>query len=70
MIVLSQGGRQNAIVDPISINLTRSIEEPKNESPIQASMDAFVEDIHVNVGLIRKRLKRQGSLIVPFKWAS
>ncbi|WP_342503835.1 spore germination protein [Lysinibacillus sp. FSL K6-1151] len=57
LIVLSQGGRQNAIVDPISINLTRSIEEPKNESPIQASMDAFVEDIHVNVGLIRKRLK-------------
>ncbi|MGG1678625.1 spore germination protein [Neobacillus sp. NRS-1170] len=59
LVVLSQDGEQNAVVDPIVQNLRRGIEEPKNESPIQSSMDAFGEDININVGLIRKRLNTE-----------
>ncbi|MED1865797.1 spore germination protein [Fictibacillus nanhaiensis] len=57
VIVTSEG--VIAVINPVSQNLNRSIEEPKNESPIQASMNAFGEDININVGLIRKRLNTE-----------
>lgn len=59
LVIVSKYDEENAIVDPIAQNLSRSIEEPKNESPIQASMNAFGEDININVGLIRKRLNTE-----------
>jgi hypothetical protein len=55
LVVLSESKR-NAIVEPIHRNLNRSIEEPKNESPLQGALDALGEDIDTNIGLIRKRL--------------
>lgn len=59
LVLITENGDQNAIVNPISQNLMRGIEEPKNESTIQASMDAFGDDINVNVGMIRKRLSTE-----------
>ncbi|MFD1356848.1 spore germination protein [Fictibacillus halophilus] len=59
LVLFSENGEWNAIVDPISQNLKRGIEEPKNESAIQTSMDAFGDDINVNVGMIRKRLSTE-----------
>ncbi|MBM7583964.1 hypothetical protein JOC86_000501 [Bacillus pakistanensis] len=59
LVIISQDGKQNVVVDPIAQNLRSSIEEPKNESPIQASMDAFGEDININVGMIRNRLNTE-----------
>ncbi|WP_200416605.1 spore germination protein [Virgibacillus salexigens] len=56
LVICLKNPQQNAIVDPIAHELRSSIEDPKNESPIQAAMDAFGEDIHINVGMIRKRL--------------
>lgn len=56
LIVVSKVGEENAVIDPIAPNLSSSIDEPKNESPIHASLDAFGEDISINVGMIRKRL--------------
>ena len=67
LIIVIQKDQRNAIVDPVALNLTRSIDEPKNESPIQASMDAFVEDLNTNVGLIRKRLKTDRLLHCSFQ---
>ncbi|PEC50971.1 spore gernimation protein GerA [Bacillus sp. AFS077874] len=59
LVILSQDGEQNAIVDPMVQNLRSSIAEPKNESPIYSSLDAFGEDINTNVGMIRKRLSTE-----------
>jgi hypothetical protein len=59
LVIFSENGNSNAIVEPISRNLVRSIEEPKNESPLISSMNAFGEDIHMNVGMIRKRLSTE-----------
>jgi hypothetical protein len=59
VIISKDDEEENVIVDPIAQNLSRSIEEPKNESAIQASVDAFGEDINVNVGMIRKRLNTE-----------
>ncbi|MCQ6266701.1 spore germination protein [Fictibacillus sp. WQ 8-8] len=56
LVIVSKDGEENAVIDPIAQNLSSSIEEPKNESPIQSSTDAFGEDININVGMIRKRL--------------
>ncbi|PQP88539.1 spore germination protein [Paenibacillus sp. AR247] len=35
---------------------TRSIEEPKKESTLRGSKEGFVEDIHTNMSLIRRRI--------------
>lgn len=56
LVVISQDGKQNVVVNPIVQNLVSSVSEPKNESPIQSSTDAFGDDINTNVGMIRKRL--------------
>jgi len=59
LVIFSQDGEENAVVDPIAQNLRSSIAEPKNESPIYSSLDAFGEDINMNVGMIRKRLSTE-----------
>lgn len=59
LVIISEKDKHNAIVDPVSRNLTRSIGEPQSESPLQASLDAFVEDINTNIGLIRKRMNTE-----------
>ncbi|MBO0997588.1 spore germination protein [Bacillus sp. SD075] len=59
LVILLKDGTRNAVVDPIAQNLRSSIAEPKSESPIQASMDAFGDDININVGMIRKGLNTE-----------
>lgn len=58
LVLLSENNR-NAILEPVSRNLSRSIDQPNNESIIQGPMDAFGEDIDINVGLIRKWLSTE-----------
>lgn len=55
LVVLSEKNR-NAIMETVPQTLSRSIEEPKNENPLQGPFDAFGEDVDMNIGLIRKRL--------------
>lgn len=38
-------------------NLTRSIDKPMTENTIRGSMDAFLENIEINMGLIKRRIK-------------
>ncbi|MGG0179145.1 spore germination protein [Gottfriedia acidiceleris] len=59
LVIFSEDGELNAIVDPIAQNLRSSIAEPKNESPVYSSLDAFIEDINMNIGMIRKRLNTE-----------
>ncbi|MGG1677725.1 spore germination protein [Neobacillus sp. NRS-1170] len=59
LVIVTEKDQLNAIVDPVYRNLTRSIAEPQSESPTQASVDAFVEDINTNIGLIRKRMNTE-----------
>ncbi|MCK6258196.1 spore germination protein [Fictibacillus sp. KIGAM418] len=59
LVIVSKDDEENAVIDPIAQNLSSSIEEPKNESPIQSSTDAFGEDININVGMIRKSLNTE-----------
>lgn len=55
LVLISESGR-NAVMESVPQSLRRSIEEPRNESTIQGPLDAFGEDIDLNIGLIRKRL--------------
>ncbi|WNR42881.1 spore germination protein [Paenibacillus roseipurpureus] len=55
LVLLSECNR-NALLVPISRKLSRSIDEPKNESIIQGPLNAFGEDIDINLGMIRKWL--------------
>ncbi|MEC1177230.1 spore germination protein [Metasolibacillus meyeri] len=59
LVILSKDETKNAIVNPIPQTLGSGIGEPNNESPIQASIDAFGDDINVNVGMLRKRLNTE-----------
>ena len=38
-------------------NLTRSIEKPMTETTIRGPMDSFTENIEINMGLIKRRIK-------------
>lgn len=38
-------------------NLARSISTPQTESALRGAMDSFVEDMQINMGLIRRRIK-------------
>ena len=38
-------------------NLARSITEPSTETTLRGSMDAFVEELKTNIGLVKKRIK-------------
>ena len=37
--------------------LSRSISAPQTENALRGAMDAFVEDMHTNIGLIKRRIK-------------
>jgi len=39
------------------MNLARSISEPSTETTLRGAMDSFVEELKINVGLVRKRIK-------------
>ncbi|MEC0264898.1 spore germination protein [Paenibacillus anseongense] len=58
-LVLLSDKERNAVLEPVSRNLNRSIDQPKNESIILGPMDAFGEDIDINVGLLRKWLSTE-----------
>lgn len=58
-LVLLSENNHNAVLEPFSRNLSRSIDQPKNESIVHGPLDAFGEDIDVNLGLLRKWLNTE-----------
>jgi spore germination protein KA len=56
-LVLMDQDEQTAMLVHAPRNLSRGIEEPVNEFVSRGPRDSFSEDIQLNVGLIRKRLK-------------
>ena len=38
-------------------NLARSISTPSTETTLRGSMDSFIEELKINIGLVRKRIK-------------
>ncbi len=48
-------------------NLARGISIPQTENTVRASMDAFVEDMQTNLGLIRRRIKTNNLWIDSFE---
>ena len=53
----------NAIVSEVRNYPTRSISEPDSEKVVRGSKDGFTENIAINIGLIRRRIKT-GKLII------
>ena len=39
-------------------NLNRAISEPSTENTVRGARDSFVEDFQINIGLIKKRIKK------------
>ncbi|WP_078380564.1 spore germination protein [Sutcliffiella halmapala] len=44
---------------PSKLNGNRSIQEPENEAIIRGAHDGFIEDLHTNILLIRKRIRHE-----------
>lgn len=63
LIMFSNDGKVNAVLEPLNPNNKRSISEAQNENPIQTSLDAFTEDMTMNVGLIRNKLKAKNLIV-------
>ncbi|MBP1962901.1 spore germination protein [Paenibacillus aceris] len=57
LIIFPQEGCDNIVIEPSSVNSSRSIGEAQTENPIQTSLDAFTEDINGNIGLIRRIMR-------------
>lgn len=55
-IILIEGFK-GALVLETKRNLSRSVSIPQTENSLRGSMDAFVEDMQTNLGLIRRRIK-------------
>lgn len=57
IILLQIENSQNyVIVEPVSQILNRSIESPTNENVLQGPLSSFIEDIHTNIGIVRKEI--------------
>lgn len=50
-------GEKTALVLETKRDLARSVATPQTENSLRGSMDAFVEDMQTNLGLIRRRIK-------------
>ncbi|MCC3371535.1 spore germination protein [Cohnella sp. REN36] len=50
--------------------ITRPVSSAENENRIQGANDAFTEELQINIGLLRKNLKRQDLMIVKYSLGS
>lgn len=57
LIIIPQEGYENIVIEPSSVNNSRSIVEAQTENPIQTSLDAFTEDMYVNISLLRRKMR-------------
>ncbi|OPH56871.1 hypothetical protein BC351_25980 [Paenibacillus ferrarius] len=57
LIIFPLEGYENIVLEPSSINSSRSIVEAQTENPIQTSLDAFTEDMYANISLIRRKMR-------------
>ncbi|OCT15747.1 hypothetical protein A8709_15380 [Paenibacillus pectinilyticus] len=57
LIIFPQESFDNIVVEPASVNSSRSIGEALTENPIQTSLDAFTEDMYANINLLRKKMR-------------
>lgn len=56
LLIIFEESKQGYIVDIAQIP-TRSVEQTNTEMTIRGGRDGFVEELNINIGLIRKRLK-------------
>lgn len=61
-VVVFVDDEQSAIISEVRNYPTRSISEPDSEKVVRGSRDGFTENIAINIGLIRRRIKT-GKLI-------
>lgn len=55
-ILLIEGSTTHFALETKRI-LSRSISSPQTENALRGAMDSFVEDMHTNIGLIKRRIK-------------
>lgn len=67
IIILSKDATRNAVVEAFPQKLGSDISESKNESPVQASIDAFGNHLDINVGMIRKRLNTERLCLASYE---
>ncbi|BBH23592.1 spore germination protein [Paenibacillus baekrokdamisoli] len=63
LIIFQPDGIENVVFEPLHPKITRNIMEAQNENPIQSSLDAFTEDMNMNVGLVRSKLRTKNLVI-------
>ncbi|WP_240415364.1 spore germination protein [Paenibacillus periandrae] len=63
LIVFKQDETENVVFEPLHPSIARSVGEAQNENPIQTSMDAFTEDMKLNVGLMRRKVMSKDLII-------
>ena len=56
-VILSEESTRMFALETKNLYLSRSINSPQTESALRGAMDAFVENIQTNMGLIRRRIK-------------
>lgn len=67
LVILLHNDQDRAIVvNPFSKMLSRSIEAPTNENTLQGGLSSFIEDLDINLGIIRKQIVSENLHIKAF----
>lgn len=65
--VYMEEGRQEIFQFNVTSTFTRATEEPENERVVRGSHDGFVENMMVNIHLVRKRVEHRDLIVKYFK---
>ncbi|WP_101843338.1 spore germination protein [Halobacillus sp. Marseille-P3879] len=65
-VYLEEGSRQISLFNVTSV-FNRSVEEPANEKVVRGSHDGFVENIMININLLRKRIEHRDLKVKLYK---
>ncbi|TXK85679.1 spore germination protein [Paenibacillus sp. N3.4] len=63
LIIFPEEGYENIIINPSPISTSRSVTEAQTENPIQTALDAFTEDMNLNLSLIRRKMRTRDLII-------
>ncbi|RAP77563.1 hypothetical protein DL346_03535 [Paenibacillus montanisoli] len=58
-------GERNAISVAAKSHFLRSVDEPDNEKIVRGAHDGFIENLNVNLNLIRSRIRASSLSSVP-----
>lgn len=67
LVVLVVNNESKAIIIDIRKYPTRGIDEPDSEKIVRGSKEGFCENIAVNIGLIRRRIKSKKLVVLKFE---